>query len=121
MPQEQGKARRAPSHCQVGHADGSSGGAGWALGLQGICAQEAELGGAASLLLTWVPAQFDEAGEDKVPNPWWWSRKFWLGWAPAILTACLIVIGIVMIVWFGNVTAVYFDVRPALRVWMLSV
>ena len=43
--------------------------------------------------------------------PFWWTRKFWLGWVPGILTACLIIIGIVMIVFYHDVTAIYFDVR----------
>ena len=55
--------------------------------------------------------QFEaEAEEDQVPAPWYRKRSLWVYWLPAILSLCLLVIGVVMVVFYHTIKLIYFEV-----------
>ena len=55
--------------------------------------------------------QFEaEAEEDQIPAPWYRKRSLWVYWLPAILSLCLLVIGIVMVVFYHTIKIIYFEV-----------
>ena len=57
--------------------------------------------------------QFEaEAEEEQIPAPWYRKRSLWVYWIPAIISLCLLVIGIVMVVFYRNIKVIYFEARP---------
>lgn len=57
--------------------------------------------------------QFEAETEEDTKNPpLWKTRWFWCRFMPGVLTAILLTIAIIMVIFYRSLTAVYFEVCP---------